>query len=78
MEDAPGPSSETSDWASNVKLEEDDPLAITFPTVKTEPEVNCMFICHMHNYLLSGLCLSVCLHMKDLLSGEFSVIPKIS
>jgi hypothetical protein len=40
MEDEPGPSSETCNWAMNVKVEEDDPLAIPFPAIKTEPGVS--------------------------------------
>ncbi|XP_033607940.1 uncharacterized protein LOC111865960 isoform X5 [Cryptotermes secundus] len=37
MKDVPGPSSETCNWAMSVKVEEEDPLAIPFPSVKTEP-----------------------------------------
>jgi hypothetical protein len=40
MKDVPGPSSEICNWVVNVKVEEDDPLAIAFPAVKAEPGVN--------------------------------------
>jgi hypothetical protein len=44
-----GPYVETSDQAMNVKVEEisdaeeeEDPVRITFPEIKAEPEVSCM------------------------------------
>jgi hypothetical protein len=40
MKGVPGPSSEMFNWAVNVKVEEDDPLALPFPAVKAEPEVS--------------------------------------
>ncbi|PNF17531.1 hypothetical protein B7P43_G16827 [Cryptotermes secundus] len=39
LKDVPGSSSETCNWVINVKVEEDDPLAIAFPAVKAEPGV---------------------------------------
>jgi hypothetical protein len=45
-EDIRGPSSETSNWVISVKVEEDDPLAITFPAVKAEPGVS-LFVRHI-------------------------------
>jgi hypothetical protein len=40
MKDVPDPSSEMCNWAMNVKVEEDDPLAIPFMAVKAEPGVS--------------------------------------
>jgi hypothetical protein len=44
MKDEPGPSSETCNWAIDMKFKEDDPMDISFPVVKAEPEVSCTFV----------------------------------
>jgi hypothetical protein len=56
MRDEPGPSSETRDWAINVKFEEDDPLDISLPVVKTEPVVSCTFMCRIASRQDDGKC----------------------
>jgi hypothetical protein len=58
----------------NVKVEEDDPLAVPIPAVKAEPGVSsCVktyftFVCKT---VFAFWTMFVCLHMKQLLSGEF-------
>jgi hypothetical protein len=46
------PTSDDANKAKNIKAEavsdaeeEEDPVPITFPKIKTEPEVSCMSIC---------------------------------
>jgi hypothetical protein len=53
MKNVPDRSSETCNWAMNVKVEEDDPLAILFPTVKAEPGVS---LCQTH---FTYMCITV-------------------